>query len=68
MGWQIIGRNLYLIRAALEKSSNFVLSAGRGNSKTFKEIDRITLKEAKELPEYEGLVNSLKSKIERILK
>lgn len=33
-----------------------------------KEIDRITLKEAKELPEYEGLVNSLKSKIERILK
>lgn len=41
---------------------------GRGNPETFKEIHRITLKEAKELSEYKGLVNSLKSKIEKIEK
>jgi len=41
---------------------------GRSNPNNFKEIARITLKDAKDLPEYENLIKSLKSKIQKILK
>ena len=44
------------------------LPGGRGNPDSFKEIEKITLKEAKDMPEYQDLINSLKQKIKIIEK
>ncbi len=43
------------------------LPGGRGNPESFKEIERITLKEATRLPEYEDLTTSLRNKCKQIL-
>ena len=40
---------------------------GRGNPDSFKEVGKITLQEAKNMPEYKDLINSLRQKI-RIIK
>ena len=42
------------------------LPGGRGNPDSFKELERISLKEAKNIPEYKNLINSLKKKIKKI--
>ena len=39
---------------------------GRGNPESFKEIEKIKLLEAKNIPEYKTLMDSLKMKIEKI--
>jgi len=42
------------------------LPGGKGNPNAFKEIERITLREAKDRPEYQELISSLRKKIEEI--
>lgn len=42
------------------------LPGGKGNPDAFREIDRITLKQAKDMPEYQDLISSLTEKIEKI--
>jgi len=42
------------------------MPGGRGNPQSFREIDRVPLEKAKELPEYQNLIVSLKSKIQKI--
>jgi len=43
------------------------LPGGRGNPESFKEIKKITLEEAKDLPEYQDLITSLRDKCQEIL-
>jgi len=38
-----------------------------GNPRSFREIEKITLREAKTKADYAGQINSLKGKIEKIL-